>query len=143
VKLLGKDISPQSLMEKISERLAARGLEAPSEGPIQMDGAEPRVDPLTFNLDALAEHGDPTRALPLETHRGGIGGRAIVLAKWAFRRSCQMFINETLGRQQVFNSHVRDSYAQLSAEVLRLRARLEQLEGGPVPQKPRTRKKQP
>jgi outer membrane murein-binding lipoprotein Lpp len=128
VKLLGKDISAQQLLEKISERLSARGLADLTDGPIPMDGAEPRVDPLAFNLEALAEHADPTRALPLETHRGGVGGRAVVFAKWAFRRSCQIFINEALARQQVFNGHARDSYAQLSAEVKRLRSRLEALE---------------
>ena len=128
MKLLGKDISPQQLMEKISERLSARGLQPADDGPLGIDGAEPRVDPLTFNLEALGEYADPTRALPLETHRGGVPGRAVVLVKWAFRRSCQIFINETLGRQHRFNGHVRDSYAQLSADVLRLKERLAQLE---------------
>ena len=136
MKLLGKDISAALLMQQISDRLIARGLDAPNEGPIRMDGAEPRVDPLAFNLDALAAHCDPTRALPLETHRGGLSGRAVVLAKWAFRSTCQLFINETLGRQQVFNGHVRDSYAQLSAEVKRLRTRLEELEGAPKVRRP-------
>lgn len=132
MKLLGKDISASLLMEQISQRLVARGLAAPGEGPIRMDGSEPRVDPLAFNLDAMAEHSDPTRPLPLQTHRGGITGRAVVLAKWAFRTSCQIFINESLGRQQVFNGHVRDSYAQLSAEVKRLRSRIEELEAPPA-----------
>lgn len=146
MKLLGKDISASLLMEQISQRLVDRGLEAPNETPIRMDGAEPRVDPLAFNLDALAEHSDPTRALPLETHRGGVTGRAVVLAKWAFRTTCQIFINEALGRQQVFNGHVRDSYAQLSAEVKRLRSRVEELEAPPPPPrapraKPRAKKK--
>ncbi len=128
MRLLGKDISAQQLLEKISQRLTERGLDAVSGGPPPVDGVEPRIDPLAFNLEALAEHADPTRPLPLETHRGGLGGRAVVLAKWAFRRSCQIFINEALGRQQVFNGHARDSYAQLSAEVRRLRSRLEALE---------------
>ena len=137
MKLLGKDISAALLMQQISDRLIARGLDAPNEGPIRMDGSQPRVDPLAFNLDALAEHSDPTRALPLETHRGGLGGRTVVLAKWAFRSTCQLFINETLGRQQVFNGHVRDSYAQLSAEVKRLRSRVEELEApAPKPRRP-------
>ncbi len=134
MKLLGKDISASVLMKQISERLVARGLDSPLEGPIRMDGSEPSVDPLAFNLDALAEHSDPTRALPIETHRGGVGGRAVLLAKWAFRTSCQIFINEALGRQHVFNGHVRDSYAQLSAEVKRLRSRVEELEA-PAPKR--------
>ena len=49
-------------------------------------------------------------------------------AKWLFRRSCQLFINEALGRQRLFNSQVRDLTAQLAAEVIRLRARVEALE---------------
>jgi hypothetical protein len=51
----------------------------------------------------------------------------VLVAKWAFRKTCQVFINEALGRQRVFNGHVRDSYAQLSAEVIRLRAEVETL----------------
>jgi hypothetical protein len=38
-----------------------------------------------------------------------------------------VFINEALARQRIFNGHVRDSYAQLSAEVLRLRAEVDAL----------------
>lgn len=62
------------------------------------------------------------------------------MAKWAFRKSCQVLINETLGRQRVFNGLVRDSYAQLSAEVLRLRAEVQQLraEAATAPPRPPT-----
>lgn len=141
MKLLGKDISAATLMQEISERLVARGFASPEEGPIRMDGAEPRVDPMAFNLEALAEHADPTRGLPIETHRGGISGRAVVVAKRVFRASCQILINEALGRQHVFNSHVRDSYAQLSAEVKRLRTRLDALEPKKKPVAPRKPKK--
>lgn len=142
MKLLGKDVSASQLLQQISERLRERGLESPREGPTGTDGAEPRLDPLSFNLEALAEYSDPSRPLPLETHRGGLSGRAVVLAKWAFRTTCQVFINEALGRQQVFNGHVRDSYAQLSAEVKRLRARVEELEAPPAPRpKPAPKKK--
>ncbi len=143
MKLLGKDISATLLMQQITERLAARGLAGPDFAPIRMDGSEPRVDPIAFNLDALAEHADATQPLPIETHRGGVGGRAVVLAKLAFRTTCQIFINEALGRQRVFNGHVRDSYAQLSAEVKRLRNRVEELEA-PVPSpKPELKPKRP
>ena len=138
MKLLGRDISAANLMQEISDRLTERGLGSNAEElPIRMDGAEPRVDPLSFNLEALADHSDPTRALPLETHRGGLTGRAVVLAKQVFRTTCQIFINEALGRQQVFNGHVRDSYAQLSAEVKRLRARVEELETPAAAPKPK------
>lgn len=139
MRLLGKDISAATLMQEISDRLSARGLDVPGEGPIRMDGAEPRVDPIAFNLEAMAIHADATRGLPVETHRGGLTGRAVVLAKRAFRSSCQVFINEAFGRQVVFNGHVRDSYAQLSAEVKRLRARLDALE--PKPTSPARKRK--
>lgn len=125
MKLLGKDL-PGDLLARIEERLLARGLESPAVSPIRFDGVEPRVDPLAFNLAALEEHADSTRGLPLQTHRGG-AGRVVLLAKWAFRKSCQVFINEALARQRVFNGHVRDSYAQLSAEVVRLGREVEEL----------------
>ncbi len=126
MNLLGRDIPLRALAARIEERLRARGLAPPAPSPITYDGPEPRVDPLSFNLQALEEHADPTRALPLHTHRGG-AGQAVLLAKWAFRKSCQVFINETLSRQRVFNGHVRDAYAQLSAEVLRLREEVQAL----------------
>ena len=126
MKLLGKDVSSAALLEKIEARLRSRGLSKDSGPAIRLDGVEPRVDPLSFNLRALEEHADPTLGLPLHTHRGG-AGQVVLLAKWAFRKSCQLLINETLGRQRVFNGHVRDSYAQLSAEVLALRKEVETL----------------
>ena len=84
----------------------------------------PLID--SINLRALEEHADATRGMPLHTHRGG-AGQAVLLAKWVFRSTCQVFINEALGRQRVFNGHVRDSYAQLSAEVIELRREVEAL----------------
>jgi len=127
MKLLGRDIDGKALLDKIEERLRARGLSFDAPEPIRMDGPEPRVDPLSFNLHALEEHADATRPMPLHTHRGG-AGQVVLLAKWAFRKTCQVLINETLARQRVFNGHVRDAYAQLSAEVVRLRERVEALE---------------
>ncbi|QSQ24295.1 hypothetical protein JY651_04825 [Pyxidicoccus parkwayensis] len=126
MKLLGRDIPARELISRIEERLRARGL--PTSEPLEVppEGVEPRVEPLTFNLHALEENADATRALPLHTHRGG-AGQLVLVAKWAFRKSCQVFINEALGRQRVFNGHVRDSYAQLSAEVIRLRREVEEL----------------
>ncbi|ATB49548.1 hypothetical protein [Corallococcus macrosporus] len=126
MKLLGRDIPARELIARIEERLRTRGLPTSEEVELPPEGVEPRVEPLTFNLHALEENADATRALPLHTHRGGLG-QAVLLAKWAFRKSCQVFINEALGRQRVFNGHVRDSYAQLSAEVLRLRREVEEL----------------
>jgi hypothetical protein len=126
MKLLGRDIPARELLARLEERLRLRGL-ATSE-PLDVPGepVEPRVEPLTFNLQALEEHTDPTRPLPLHTHRGG-AGQLVLVAKWAFRKSCQVLINETLGRQRIFNGHVRDAYAQLSAEVVQLRREVEQL----------------
>ena len=129
MKLLGRDISTQNVLAAVSERLFARGLTGmPDAGEVTSEGVEGRVDPLTFYVNALGEHADSTRGLPLETHRDGLSGQAVVLAKRAFRRVGQLFINEAFGRQVAFNGHVRDSYAQLSKEVLTLRHRLAQLE---------------
>ena len=128
MRLLGRDITPSKVMAFVGERLAARGLATPLDEALGTDGAEARVDPLTFNLHALESNADVTVGLPLETHRDGLAGRVVVLAKRLFRSTGQLFINETLGRQRVFNGHVRDSYAQLSAEVIRLRQRVAELE---------------
>jgi hypothetical protein len=129
MKLMGKDITPGKVMAFVGERLAARGLGfEPQRSDLTVEGVEARVDPLTFNLQALEENADATRGLPLETHRDGLSGRMVTLAKRVFRSAGQLFINEALGRQRVFNGHVRDSYAQLSAEVMRLRTRVAELE---------------
>lgn len=126
MNLLGRDIPVRELVSRIEERLQLRGLSEEPDTEDMLAGPEPRVDPLSFNLGALEEHADPTRPLPLHTHRGGVG-QVVVAAKWAFRKSCQVFINEAFSRQRLFNGHVRDSYAQLTAEVLRLRQEVEAL----------------
>ncbi|MDP1822470.1 MAG: hypothetical protein Q8L48_04490 [Archangium sp.] len=128
MKVLGKDITPSKVMAFVGERLAARGLSMPAESALGTEGVEGRVDPLSFNLHALEQNADATQGLPLETHRDGLAGRAVVIAKRIFRSAGQIFINEALGRQRVFNGHVRDSYAQLAAEVVRLRQRVVELE---------------
>ena len=126
MRLLGNAFKESELLRRLEERLRARGLLPAPETATPVGSVEPPVDPLSFNLAALEEHADPTRPVPLQTHRGGMG-RAVLVAKWAFRSTCQVFINETLSRQRLFNGHVRDSYAQLSAEVLRLRGEVEKL----------------
>ena len=144
VRLLGRDISTQNVLDAVSERLFARGLTGmPDSDEVTPDGVEGRVDPLSFYLGAMGEHADATQRLPLETHRDGPSGRAVVLAKTAFRTVGQLFINEALGRQVVFNGHVRDSYAQLSSEVITLRKRIAQLElaFAKKPLKPSAKKK--
>ncbi len=131
MKLFGKDVTPEKVMTYVAERLEARGLARPADLDVPSAGVEPRVDPLSFTLSALEANADATRGLPLETHRDGVGGQAVLLAKRVFRAAGQIFINEALGRQRVFNGHVRDSYAQLASEVMRLRARVAELEARP------------
>ncbi|MEN9796917.1 MAG: hypothetical protein RL653_613 [Pseudomonadota bacterium] len=130
MKLLGREVTAQKVLERIEDRLRARGLlpadAGLGEGSAGALGVEPRVDPLSYNVHALEEHADPTVGLPLETHRGG-AGQLVLVAKWAFRKTGQVFINEALSRQRLFNGHVRDAYAQLSAEVLQLRAEVARL----------------
>lgn len=153
MKLLGRDIPARELISRIEERLRMRGLPTSEAAEVPSEGVEPRVEPLTFNLHALEEHADPTKPLPLHTHRGG-AGQLVLVAKWAFRKAGQVFINETLGRQRIFNGHVRDAYAQLSAEVLQLRREVEELRAAaaqpallPKPEpkaaQPRTKRKPP
>jgi hypothetical protein len=125
MKLLGRDIDAAALLRAARERLEARGIR---EDALAVDEEpEPVLEPLSFLVQALEANEDPTVGLPIATHRTGLG-RSVVAAKWVFRKTCQLFINEALGRQRVFNAHVRDVSAQLAAEVLRLRARVEALE---------------
>ncbi len=129
MRLLGRDLSTNSVLAAVNERLFARGLTGvPNENDVTPEGVEGRVDPMSFYVSALGDHANSARGLPLETHRGGVAGRAVRLAKTLFRSAGQIFINEALSRQVVFNGHVRDSYAQISAEVLRLRAQMAALE---------------
>lgn len=146
MKLQGRDVSVDTVLAYLEERLQARGLQPPPPGEGPLAGVEPRVDPLAFNLDRLIEHADPTVALEGDARRAGLRGRVVGLARGLFRRAGQLVIDETLARQRLFNGHVRDSYAQLSAEVMRLRARVAELEAAaeaprppppPVPRKPR------
>jgi hypothetical protein len=146
MNLVGRDVSVRTLLAYLEERLEARGLQAPPLEEAPVAGAEPRVDPLAFNLDSLTEHADSTLGLPAETPRG----RAVALARRLFRGVGQLLIDETLARQRVFNGHVRDSYAQLSAEVMRLRARVAELEAekaasapAPAPARGRGRRRPP
>ncbi len=129
MKLMGRDISTNSVLAAVNERLLARGLTGvPGETEVTSEGVEARVDPMSFFVSALGDHANSARGLPLETHRGGAVGRAVRLAKRLFRSAGQIFINEALSRQVVFNGHVRDSYAQISAEVLRIKAQMAALE---------------
>jgi hypothetical protein len=125
MKLLGRDIDARALLQAARERLEARGIR---EDALAVDEEpEPVLEPLSFLVRSLEENEDPTVGLPIATHRTGLG-QSVVAAKWIFRKTCQLFINEALGRQRLFNSQVRDLSAQLAAEVIRLRARVETLE---------------
>jgi hypothetical protein len=126
MKLLGKDISPAALAKAIEDRLNARGLAEPTQ-PIDVTGPEPRVDPAAFFLNGIEANADPTEWLPLHTHRGGLG-RAVLLAKWAFRRAAGPLVADALSRQRLFNGHVRDATMQLYAELRELRAEVERLQ---------------
>lgn len=128
MRLLGREVTADKVLERIEDRLRERGLLPPdaADGGAVTPGVEPRVDPLSFNVRALEEHADPTVALPKETRRG-TAGQLAQAARWAFRTAGQLLIDEALSRQRLFNGHVRDSYAQLSAEVLQLRAEVARL----------------
>jgi hypothetical protein len=119
MKLLGRDFDADQLLRDIQTRLEQRGLSLSSAATPSLE-PERTVDPLSFNLQQLEQNADSTRPLPLSSHRGGLG-RAVLLAKWAFRKSCQVFINETLARQRLFNENTRQAYAELSAEMLQLK----------------------
>lgn len=128
MKLFGKDVTAKKLRDVVKERLSSRGLLPPSEDSGLEEGVEAPVDAFAFAVEAMSEHVDSTKGLPIETHRAGLAGQAVVLAKQTFRRVGQLFINEALARQVVFNGHVLDGYSQLSAEVVRLRRRVAELE---------------
>lgn len=128
MRLLGREVTADKVLERIEDRLRERGLLPPDAGDDASitPGVEPRVDPLSYNLRSLEEHADPTVALPREAPSGRAAQLAQV-ARQAFRKAGQLLIDEVLARQRLFNGHVRDSYAQLSAEVLQLRTEVARL----------------
>lgn len=130
MRVTSTDIDTTALMRTIAGRLRSRGLqhEFPNAGdgevPAASGSAEPeaRVDPLRFSLEALEAHADSARPLPLETHRAGLAGAAVVAGKRLFRRLAQPLVAESLGRQRLFNDRTLDAYAHLAAELERLRS---------------------
>jgi hypothetical protein len=151
MRLLGREVTADKVLERIEDRLRERGLLPPDagDGAAVTPGVEPRVDPLSYNLRSLEEHADPTVALPRPAPEGPAAQLAEV-ARWAVRKVGQRLLDEALSRQRLFNGHVRDSYAQLSAEVLQLRAEVARLkaaeaaeETGPEPRKPAKRRPSP
>ncbi|WP_426753015.1 hypothetical protein [Myxococcus sp. Y35] len=65
---------------------------------------------------------DSRYAEPATSHRGGLPGTALVLAKRAFRLAFQPFINEVLRKQVEFNESILDALATLH-DVQREQAR--------------------
>ena len=121
MKLLGRDIDARALLQAARERLEARGIR--DEALAVEAEPEPVLEPLSFLVRALEEDEDSSRALPVDER----GAPASVVRR-LFRLACQSLIDEVLERQRRFNARVREADAQLSAEVIQLRARLDALE---------------
>lgn len=128
MRLFGNEVTAAKVIDAVQERLAIRGLLQARGTEAQVPAAPSPIDPLGFVVEALSRNADASQALPLESHRAGLAGKAVLWGKRAFRTAAQGLINETLGRQIVFNGHVRDGYAHLSAEVVALRAQVAQLQ---------------
>ena len=121
MKLLGRDIDAGALLQAARERLEARGVR---EEALAVEAEpEPVLEPLSFLVRALEQDEDSTQALA-ESERGA----PVSVVRRAFRLLCQSLIDEVLERQRRFNARVREADAQLAAEVIQLRARLEALE---------------
>jgi len=121
MKLLGRDINARSLLQAARERLEARGIR--EEAMVVDTEPEPVLEPLSFLVRALEENEDPTLPVPASER-----GEQVSVVRRAFRLACQSLIDEVLERQRLFNARVREADAQLAAEVLQLRARVEALE---------------
>ena len=121
MKLLGRDIDARALLQAARERLEARGIR---EEALAVEAEpEPVLEPLSFLVRALEEDEDSTQPLSASDRPARVS-----LARRAFRLACQSIIDEVLERQRRFNARVREADAQLAAEVIQLRARLEALE---------------
>jgi len=121
MKLLGRDIDARALLQAARERLEARGIR---EESLAVEAEpEPVLEPLSFLVRALEEDEDPTQPLA-----AGERGTPVSVVRRAFRLLGQSLIDEVLERQRRFNARVREADAQLAAEVMQLRARLEALE---------------
>ncbi len=143
MKLLGRDIDAGALLRAARERLEARGIR--DEALAVETEPEPVLEPLSFLVRALEEDEDPTLPVPAAER-----GAPASLVRRMFRLACQSLIDEALERQRRFNARVREADAQLSAELIQLRARLEALEAAqrkgkraalPAPRKPRRKRR--
>jgi hypothetical protein len=124
MKLLGRDIDGRSLLHAARQRLEARGIR--EDATVVDTEPEPVLEPLSFLVRALEETEDPTLPVPASER-----GAQVSVVRRAFRLACQSLIDEVLERQRLFNARVREADAQLAAEVLQLRARVEALEAAP------------
>jgi hypothetical protein len=143
MKLLGRDIDAGALLRAARERLEARGIRDEAL-PVETE-PEPVLEPLSFLVRALEEDEDPTLPVPAAER-----GAPASLLRRMFRLACQSLIDEALERQRRFNARVREADAQLSAELIQLRVRLEALEAAqrkgkraalPAPRKPRRKRR--
>ncbi|HET9035092.1 MAG TPA: hypothetical protein VFN45_02775 [Myxococcaceae bacterium] len=143
MKLLGRDIDAGALLRAARERLEARGIRDEAL-PVETE-PEPVLEPLSFLVRALEEDEDPTLPVPAAER-----GAPASLVRRMFRLACQSLIDEALERQRRFNARVREADAQLSAELIQLRVRLEALEAAqrkgkraalPAPRKPRRKRR--
>ena len=137
MRLLGREVEAFGLAERVAAALRARSEPAPEAEAARAPAVEARVDPLQHALQGLTEHADPAQGLPLATHRAGLG-RGVLVMKQLFRTVGRPFIQDLFGRQRLFNGHVRDAYASLSAEVERLRAEVDALRRPPAKPKARS-----
>jgi hypothetical protein len=144
MKLLGRDIDAGALLRAARERLEARGIRDEAL-PVETE-PEPVLEPLSFLVRALEDDEDPRVPIPAAER-----GAPASLLRRVFRLACQSLIDEALERQRRFNARVREADAQLSAELIQLRARLEALEAAqrkgkraaalPAPRKPRRKRR--
>jgi hypothetical protein len=125
MKIIGKDFDAACLLAKVRERFDG-ATSVPENGISNAEAPEPSPDPEQFYVEALQRHSDPREGTPLETHRTG-PGRAVLAAKWAFRKGGRPFINELLERQRIFNGYARDAIGLLFAEVRALREEVAEL----------------
>jgi hypothetical protein len=118
MKLLGRSVNGRRLVEEVRARLSARGVQEDTPDAPLAD--EVPVEPYAFLVQGLEENADPAQAPP--------GARPLGKVRDLVRFAARGLLEELFGRQHSFNVHVRDLAAQLSAEVLALRARVEELE---------------
>jgi hypothetical protein len=118
MKLLGRNVDGRRLVAEIRARLSARGI--PEDVPDAPLEDEATAEPYGFLVQSLEQNADPAQAPPAVAPPGPIAS----LVRYAARG----LLEDLFGRQRAFNTHVRDLAAQLSSELLALRARLAELE---------------